>query len=56
MLAGGNVYIYDQEADRVTRGTTDDIFDRKVCGDDASRIYARFNYESCKDIVIYKMK
>lgn len=56
MLAGGNVYIYDQETDRVTRGTTDDIFDRKVCGDDASRIYARFNYESCKDIVIYKMK
>lgn len=52
--AAGNIYIYDAKEDEVNRATADEIYTYMMSGENASRIYVRFRYESVRDILIYK--
>jgi hypothetical protein len=48
------IYIYDEKTDTVSIGTPEDLRDYKTTGGNASRILARFRYETCKEIIIFK--
>lgn len=52
----GNVMVYDEEADEIYVGNTGELLGYKSAGNAATRFLARFNYESMRDLVIFKYK
>jgi hypothetical protein len=46
--------IYDSSLDIIYAGTVNDIMSYDAAGSDATRFYARFNYESCINMFIFK--
>ena len=54
MMVTGNVYIYDTEEKKIKKGTANDIYTYKNNGKEASKILARYKYDSTTDILIVK--
>lgn len=52
----GGFYIYDEEKDEVRNADYSDLKPYKDYGDEASRVYCRFDYGNCAGIVIIKLK
>ena len=55
-LSSAKIVIYDEEKDAVYAGTVNDILTYKTAGEGASRFFMRFNYETPKEIFIFKYK
>ncbi|MBQ4527537.1 MAG: S-layer homology domain-containing protein [Clostridia bacterium] len=54
MAVSGNVYIYDSEEQKIKKGSANDIYTYKTNGEKASKIFARFNYDTTTDILIIR--
>ena len=48
------IMIYDSELDVIYAGTANDIISYEAAGNDATRFFARFNYESCTAMFVFK--
>lgn len=52
----GGFYIFDEEKDEVRMATVGDIKSYKDYGNEASRIFARFDWGTCTSTIIFKFK